>query len=201
MTIVDLWFDPRCPWAWIASRWLLETERVRDVRVRFRVMSLTVLNEGRDDLDDWYAEWLRPGMGPVRVLTAAEQTYGREVLRDLYTALGNRIHLDSAPVGRQLYVDALTELGLDGRLAEAAESTEYDKALRASHDEGMAPMGDAPGTPSIHVDGHVFFGPVVSPVPRGEAAGRLWDGVLLVAGTAGFYELKRSRDGRPDVRS
>ncbi|MFI0794766.1 disulfide bond formation protein DsbA [Micromonospora rubida] len=201
MKIVDLWVDPRCPWAWIASRWLLEAERVRGMRVRFRVMSLSVLNEGREGLDAWYAEWLRPGMGPVRVLTAAEQAYGREILRDLYTALGTRIHLDPAPIGRELYVDALTELGLSVELADAAESTEYDEALRASHDAGMTPMGDAPGTPSIHVDGQAFFGPVVSPVPRGEAAGRLWDGVLLVVGPPGFYELKRSRDGRPDVHS
>jgi 2-hydroxychromene-2-carboxylate isomerase len=201
MKIIDMWFDPRCPWAWIASRWLLEAERVRDLEVRFRVMSLTLLNEGREDLDEWYEQWLRPGLGPVRVLTAAERTYGREVLRDLYTALGTRIHRDRAPLGRELYVEALTELGLDAGLADAAESAEYDTVLRASHDEGMAPMGDAPGTPSIHVDGQVFFGPVVSPTPRGEAAGRLWDGLLLLAGTPGFYELKRSRDGRPDVRS
>ncbi|MEE6257939.1 mycothiol-dependent nitroreductase Rv2466c family protein [Plantactinospora sonchi] len=204
-TTVDMWFDPICPWAWITSRWLLEVRRVRDVEVRFHVMSLSVLNEGRTDLPQIYRDLFDVGWGPVRVAVAAERKYGPEVLDPLYTALGTRRHHDRVPIGRDLYVAALSETGLAVDLADAADSTEYDEHLRRSHLAGMEPVGEEVGTPVIHVPGPdgsrtAFFGPVVSPVPRGEAAGRLWDGVLLVAGTDGFFELKRTRDRDPDFR-
>ncbi|MFY1687400.1 DsbA family protein [Plantactinospora sp. WMMB782] len=200
---VDMFFDPTCPWAWITSRWLLEVQQVRPVDVRFRVMSLAVLNEGREHLPAKYREGLKSTWGPVRICIAVEQRYGSETVARLYTALGNRIHLDRQERGPELYRAALTDVGLDPALAEVADSTEYDEALRASHDAGMKPVGQDVGTPVIHAPGPVpgetiaFFGPVVTPAPRGEAAGRLWDGVLLVAGTPGFYELKRTRDERP----
>jgi hypothetical protein len=198
---VDMWFDPICPWAWITSRWLLEVEQVRDVDVNFHVMSLSVLNEGRD-LPEQYRKAMETGWGPVRVCVAAEQKHGPDALRALYTALGTRIHLGKEPLGRELFGAALNDAGLDPGLADAAESTAYDEALRASHEAGMRPVGTDVGTPVIHAPGPdgqkvAFFGPVVTPSPKGEAAGRLWDGVLLVAGTPGFYELKRSRDLGP----
>lgn len=199
---VDMWFDPICPWAWLTSQWLLEVERVRPVDIRFHVMSLSVLNEGRD-LPEEYVSLMQKGWGPVRVCIAAEQKYGTPVLRELYAALGTRIHLGKEELGRDLYAAALADAGLDPALAGAADSAESDRALRASHNAGMKPVGTDVGTPVIHAPGPVngeriaFFGPVVTPAPKGEAAARLWDGVLLVAGTPGFYEIKRSRGQDP----
>jgi 2-hydroxychromene-2-carboxylate isomerase len=198
-TTVDMWFDPRCPWAWLTSRWLLEVERVRPIEVQFHVMSLSLLNEGRED-----PAKTASGLGPVRVCTAAAQQYGQGVLRDLYTAFGTRIHRRKEKIGPELFTGALTDAGLDPALADAAGSTDHDAALRSSHDTGMAPVGLDVGTPTIHAPGPdgeriAFFGPVVTPAPKGEAAGRLWDGVMLVAGTPGFYEIKRTRDQAPII--
>ena len=195
-TTADFWFDPLCPWAWITSRWMLEVEQVRPVDVKWHVMSLSVLNEGRD-LGERYQAAMDRGWGPVRVCIAAEQKYGGEVLLPLYTALGNRRHHEKLEFTRETIVAALEEAGLPASLADAAESTEYDEALRASHRQGMDQVGYEVGTPVISVNGNAFFGPVVSPIPRGEAAAKLWDGVLLVSGTDGFFELKRSRTREP----
>jgi protein-disulfide isomerase-like protein with CxxC motif len=194
---VDFWFDPLCPWAWMSSRWLLEAARVRGLEPRFRVMSLSVLNEGRE-LPEEYQESMRRAWGPVRTCIAAAAKAGDEVLGPLYTALGNRIHLEGRPIDRSLVEEALEEVGLPRELADAMESDEHDEALRASHQVAIDLVGDDVGTPVIAVDGIAFFGPVVTPAPKGEAAGRLWDGVVLVAGTPGFYELKRSREKGPD---
>jgi hypothetical protein len=199
---VDMWFDPTCPWAWMTSRWLLEVEKVRPLDVRFNVMSLSVLNEGRDHLSESYRAAMDKAWGPVRVCMAAAEAEGPQVLRDLYTALGTRIHLQKYEIGPKLFTEALTEAGLDPALADAATSDAWDDALRGSHDAGMKPVGTDVGTPVIHAPGPdggtvAFFGPVVTPAPKGEAAGKLWDGVVLVAGTPGFFELKRSRDIGP----
>ncbi len=187
-----VWFDPICPWAWMTSRWMLEVEKVRPVSVEWHVMSLSYLNEGRDLSAD-YADLMARSWGPVRVVTAAREQHGDDVVLGLYTALGNRIHLGGEKDFDAVISAALAEVGLPAELAAAAHSTEFDQALKKSHHAGMDQVGMDVGTPVISVEGVAFFGPVVTPAPKAEAAGRLWDGVVLVAGTEGFYELKRSR--------
>ena len=194
---VDFWFDPMCPWAWITSRWLLEAAEQRPIQPRWHVMSLSVLNEGKPDLPDRYRDGLSRAWGPVRVCIAAEQKFGSKILGPLYTALGTRFHNEHQPRDRATIEAALVEVGLPAELADAMGSNEYDEALRASHCEGMDRVGYEVGTPVISVNGASFFGPVVSPIPRGEAAARLWDGVLLLSGIDGFFELKRSRTRDP----
>jgi 2-hydroxychromene-2-carboxylate isomerase len=198
MSKADFWFDPACPFAWITSRWMLEVEKVRDVQVEWHVMSLAYLNQNKDDISDDYREFLATAWGPVRVLIAAEQAHGNEVLLPLYTAMGNRIHLEKRDRDRAMIEDSLAEAGLPVSLADAMDDSSYDDAVAKSHHAGMDQVGDEVGTPTISIDGTAFFGPVISKAPRGEEAGQLWDGALLLASYPLFFELKRSRTAELD---
>ena len=193
----DFWFDPLCPWAWITSRWMKEVERVRDVTTHFHVMSLAHLNAEKEGLSDTYREFLSTAWGPVRVCIAAAEAHGDEVLDRLYTELGTRFHNEGRERDRATIVEALEAAALPGSLADAMDSSEYDDAIKKSHHAGMDQVGTEVGTPVIAVEGVALFGPVVTPIPRGEQAGRLWDGFRLVAGVEGFYELKRTRSVGP----
>ncbi|WP_377643632.1 disulfide bond formation protein DsbA [Oryzobacter terrae] len=192
----EFWFDPLCPWAWMTSRWMMEVQQVRDVDVTWSVMSLSVLNEGREELPQKYRELMDKGWGPVRVVIAARDKFGDDIVKPLYDALGERIHHREEDYPTAI-AGALAELDLPPELAEAATSEDHDEELRLSHQRAIDLVGDEVGTPVIAVDGVAFFGPVVSPAPKGEAAGKLWDGCVLVANTPGFFELKRSRTVGP----
>ncbi|CAL9569925.1 DsbA family protein [Streptomyces eurythermus] len=206
-TPVDFWFDPLCPWAWMTSRWVLEVEKLRDIEVRWHVMSLAVLNEDKlDELPAEYRELLTTKAWPaVRVVTAAWQKHGEDVVGPLYTALGTRIHNNDEGATLEAIAGALADVGLPAELIEYAgqDDFEFEAELRASHKEGIEKVGQEVGTPVIALPGPdgeqiAFFGPVVTPAPKGEQAARLWDGTVAVASVPGFYEIKRTRTKGPD---
>jgi predicted DsbA family dithiol-disulfide isomerase len=196
-TAVDFWFDPLCPWAWMASRWMLEVEKVRDAHTTFHVMSLAVLNEGQDRPEEYRQMMDEQDWIGVRASIAVEQKYGSEALRNFYTALGTRFHLGQEPKTPETVRAALEEVELDPAIADEAQTDQYDEALRASHHEGMDPVGMDVGTPVIRVNGMSLFGPVISPAPKGEAAGDLFDGFVKMTAYPGFFELKRTRTVDP----
>ncbi|MDO4413080.1 DsbA family protein [Cutibacterium sp.] len=197
-TAVDFWFDPSCPWAWITSRWMLEVEKVRNVHTIFHAMSLAVLNEGRDLPDDYRAEMEKAWIG-ARAATGVAEVYGQEPVRSFYTALGSRYHLRKEERSIETVKAALAECGFDESIAKRADKGGFDEAMRASHHEGMDPVGQDVGTPVLHINGMALFGPVISPAPRGEEAGQLFDGFEKMTAYPGFFELKRTRAVGPIV--
>jgi hypothetical protein len=202
---VDFWFDPVCPWTWLTSRWILEVEKARSLAITWHVLSLAVLNEGRlDEMPAANRDLMGQAWAPVRVLIAAAQAHGPDVLGPLYTALGNRYFLQQQPKTRLTIEAALHDTALPAELAEAGDSDRYDEALRASHRQGITLVGADVGSPIIAIPGSgsgtariAFFGPVVTPAPKGEAAVRLWDSTVTLVSTPGFYEIKRTRTVGP----
>jgi 2-hydroxychromene-2-carboxylate isomerase len=196
-TAVDFWFDPSCPWAWMTSRWLDEVATLRHLEVTWHVMSLAVLNEKTTDLSEHYREFLPRALRYTRLVAAVTELHGQSAVKPLYDALGTRIHPGERDDVDAIIAESLAEAGLPAALDAFADSERYDPQMRASHFDGIERVGQDVGTPVIAVGGYAFFGPVISPAPKGEQAAALWDGVIALAGYDGFFELKRSRTRGP----
>lgn len=190
------WFDPLCPWAWMTSRWILEVERVRDIEVEWNLFSLAYLNRDKD-VSDEYKSKLARSWHCTRVIAAAQKESGASITLPLYSAISSRIHLKKMEVGETLFGEALVEVGLSPELSTAMNDESFDAAIIESHERGIKMVGNDVGTPIISIGDVAFFGPVISPAPKGEEAGKLWDGVVGVASYTGFFEIKRSRNVGP----
>jgi hypothetical protein len=195
-TEVEFWFDPSCPWAWMTSRWVDEVAKYRDLEVTWKVMSLSVLNEDKD-VPDSYRSFFPRALRYTRLVTAVKELHGQEYVKPLYDALGTRIHPGGSKDPDTVIPEALAEVGLPAELVEYSLTDEFDPQMRASHFDGIERVGQDVGTPVIAVEGVAFFGPVISPAPKGEEAVRLWDGTVAVASYPGFFEIKRSRTADP----
>ena len=195
-TKAEFWFDPSCPWAWITSRWILEVQAQRDIEVKWNIFSLAVLNEGRE-LKPEYRERIDKTWGPVRVIAAAKKKNGYEVVLPLYTEIGTLFNPGAKPVAKETISEALQNQKLDPTLIGFYDTNDFDQDLRDSTKAGLDLVGDDVGTPIISIEGVAFFGPVLTPAPKGSEALKLWDGVVAAASLPGFFELKRTRTARP----
>ena len=201
-TRVDFWFDPSCPWAWMTSRWVDEVAPHRDLDVSWHIMSLAILNEN-NDVPESYRAFFPRALRYAQLVTAAQVLHGDAAIKPLYDALGTRIHLGQRTDVDAVMAESLAEAGLPADLVAhapadpAAHPFEFEAQLRESHFGGMGLVGQDVGTPVVSVNGVAFFGPVISPAPKGEQALTLWDGVVAVASYDGFFELKRTRTRDP----
>jgi 2-hydroxychromene-2-carboxylate isomerase len=192
-TSVEFWFDPGCPHTWRTSRWLTDLEARGRVDVQWRLMSLTILNEGQDKPAEYW-ERRRQAQLALRALAAAQETAGSAAVASLYGALGRHRFEQDQAYSAEVVQKAVTETGLPEDVAAAVDDEKWDAPIRESHDDVQKRVGTATGSPVVALDGgRGYFGPVVVPTPTGDEADRLLDAVRLLSSVPSFSELKTSR--------
>lgn len=196
-TKVEMWFDTLCPWAWMTSRWLVEVAKVRDISIQWNVMSLYFLNESRSHISADYLDNAKKALGPLRIIVAGERLYGNQIAGELYTAFGEEIHLNKMKFSPELNSKVLSKFSFPVNLLSYADDVSLDESILKSHNSGIDRVGEDVGTPIVSIEGVSFFGPVISPTPKGEDAGKLFDGAFAVASYPGFFEMKRTRTVGP----
>jgi len=190
------------PWTWTTARWLEEVETMRDIKVNWRVMCMAILHENDETPPPAnFQEWLESTWLVARAIEAARANSGDEAARKLLFAIGRMNNVERNRDLPAVIAAAVAECELPESVAAASTTTEFDAVVRASHAQAVELGGKDVGTPILGMPGPDgtavgLFGPVVSPTPRGDAAGRLWDGVVLMAQTPGFYELKKERTAK-----
>jgi 2-hydroxychromene-2-carboxylate isomerase len=191
---VEFWFDPSCPFTWRTSRWARDLEQAGLATVEWKVMSLGILNEGKE-IPEQYREGMVRGARFLRALTAAAEQGGPDAVGRLYDALGTRLHDRDEGLADDVLLRSVEEVGLPGSVADAADDEGRDAAVRASHEEGQRRVGTESGSPITAYDGGpAFFGPVVVPAPAGDEAETLLTAMASLSKVSAFSEIKRSRN-------
>ena len=197
---VEFYWDPICPWCWITSRWMEDVRRQKDIHVTWRFFSLKMFNAERDvspDLSILHSMGLRA----LRIAAAVRAKHGNEGVARLYTLMGTSYHHDQEDIDEPEVAQAILERGgFAPTLATAVEDSDWDKTIETDMARAAAKVGNDVGVPIIVLNGGEgpgFFGPVISPAPTGEVAVALWEGLIAVGRTPGFFELKRTREIGP----
>ena len=210
MADLEFFFDPVCPWAWITSRWVTEVEGLRDYDVQWRFISLKFLNADKMDyskMPEGYAEIHAAGTKGLRVAARARAEQGNDAVAAVYTALGTSLHNRDERAkfvadARGHMASLLVAAGLPGEWADDVDNTDHDELIRTETELALERTGKDVGTPILtfrpgRADEGSFFGPVISKIPRGDDAKKLWDAVETIATASGLAELKRSLRAHP----
>lgn len=209
MSDLEFFFDPVCPWAWITSRWVEEVQSLRSYDVRWRFISLKLLNA--NNTADWYSDeykrWHTMGHEALRIAAHLQATQGNEAVAALYTACGREGHVnqrrDEFAASTEIFMtEVLAKAGLDTSLVRYAFDDTYDAVIAQETELALTRTGRDVGTPILTFKPGAdnegsFFGPVIARCPRGEEALKLWDAIELLATTPGVAELKRSLRAKP----
>lgn len=209
MADLQFYFDPVCPWAYITSRWVVEVQQQRNYDVSWKFISLFMINDerGYGEGNKAWRDAHFAGLQGLRVASAARAAAGNDAVAAVYTALGKAIHADKRRPEesggmKNLLRAVLTEAGLNPDWSNSADDELHDEVIRFETKTALEATGKDVGTPIIIFnpgtpDQASFFGPVISKIPRGTDALRLWDAVYTIATTSGMAELKRSLRAAP----
>lgn len=196
MAEIELYVDPVCPFGWVSAQWLLTATSTADTKVTLRQMNLATLNEGQD-LDPDRQPMMDRSRNLGRVFAAVTEHYGAEGFARLYQEFGTRTHIHHEPADARTLAAALSALGMDPSLSDAAEDPSLDDAVCRAHQASQQALGDRGGCPIVVVDGRGFFGPVLTEIPAERQGLDLLEALLTIAATPAFATVQRPFSGPP----